>query len=150
MVGAALVAVTMLGSCAHSRQAGGSASSPAPAPSGPDRSALVRSIGQECTWYGGLQVTVLSVTRRDRDAPAGQAGYVVAVRVVNHTPKGFATGGLTMQLWLGGAQAPATGDDRGALGRGCRIRSWRPASGCPATTGSPSPGVGRRRRWRWG
>ncbi|GAA1325723.1 hypothetical protein GCM10009635_19210 [Actinocatenispora thailandica] len=61
---------------------------------------------------------MLSVTRRDRDAPAGQAGYVVAVRVVNHTPKGFATGGLTMQLWLGGAQAPATGDDRGALGRG--------------------------------
>ena len=85
---------------------------------GPDPSALVRSIGQGCTWYGGVRVTVASVHRRDRDAPDRQAGYVVAVRVANSTPRTFATGGLSVRLWVGRALRPAVPDDRGALGRG--------------------------------
>lgn len=86
---------------------------------GPDASARVRSIGQGCTWQGGLTVTVVAVRRDDADAGgAGRAGYSADVRLVNRTPRGYAGGALKVKLWVGPDDRAATPDFRAGLGTG--------------------------------
>jgi hypothetical protein len=118
-----LVAALSLGGCAGtgagSAPAGSHAGRATASPPGPDPSALVRSIGQGCTWYGGLTISAVAVDRVDADTgSANKAGYRVRVRLVNKTPKTYAAGGMTISLWVGAANRAATGDYRNPLGPG--------------------------------
>lgn len=76
---------------------------------------MVRSIGQACTWYGGLSVTVSAVVRA---GGSGVPGYSVDVRVVNGTPRGFATDALEVELWFEPGDRAARMDLHGGIGAG--------------------------------